>query len=505
MSFFFGDSFDLYAQATDASANYWDTVPSGSTSTLVAGRFSGSRALNVVGNPNFTKTSGVNDAVHHFNFAYMQSVNTTSSNIGFFIELFDGATAQCSVAIRGDGAIILTLGAPTSGSNLAVYTGAITVGTVWTMFEIEVTIHNTNGTFKVWKNGNPNPDFSVVGTPGSPLNTRASGNNYANKISIGVAQTIGSSTYIDDFLWRSDASGGSWMWIGDIRCYTRHPVSDAKTPEDFSRTTAAVNAQMWAPIGVQQSLAASQAEYMQFTASYSGLLTGVIFGPGSNGGTGHIKAAVFSSVSGAIGSVLAVTSELTNPTSLTLSFPTPAYLVAGQTYWIGVINDSGTVNLNVVTNPAPLIALSTTPYASWPVSSPGGTLGSFNAPGLTLIMTPQSNSDSVGELQQDGTTNYVYSSTNGQNDLYTIGPIGATPLQIFGVVTRGFFEKSDSGTRNATVQLKSGGTTVQGPDTALTTSAWNWISRLDLTDPATSATWTVSGVNAVQVGPRVTA
>lgn len=501
MAFFFGDGFDLYALPQDAAANYWDPTSNAASCSLVAGRFSGSRALNTSGAPFLSKTSNVNDGVHHFNFAYMQLGNTTSANIGFYVALFDGATAQCSVAIRGDGVFILTAGNWNSGSLLAIYPGAITVGNVWVSFEVEVVIHNTAGSITVRKNGNPNNDFFL-----GSLNTRASANNYANKISVGYAQNIGVSIYIDDFLWRSDVS--ALPWIGDIRCYTRRPVSDVTV--QFLRTSTSINSQLWSGVNVQQSLSAGTGIYMQFLATFSGLLTGVTFGPNSNGGTGHIKAALFSVNGNVVGSVLAVATEVTNPVvGFSMTFPTPAHVVAGQTYWLGVIEDSGTIALNVVNNPAGCLAIfagSTPPYASWPASNPGGALTSGNIPGMAVTITPQFNADVVGEFYQDAAISYVYSATNGQADLYAIGGIGTNPMVTYGVTTRGLFLKSDAGTRNATVQLKSGAVAaVQGPNTALNTAVWSWIARNDLVDPATGVLWTATAVNNVNVGPVVTA
>ena len=88
--------------------------------------------------------------------------------------------------------------------------------------------------------------------------------------------------------------------------------------------------------------------------------------------------------------------------------------------------------------------------------------------------------------------------------VYTIGSIANTPTTILGVVTRGYFEKSDAGTRNCAVQLKSGAATVQSTSTALNT-VWGWLYRTDLVDPNTSAAWTAIAVNNVQIGPVVTA
>ena len=62
--------------------------------------------------------------VHHFVVAFDQQNAITSSLAGIYLELFDGATAQCSVVFRSDGAILLTSATP-AGTVLATYTGAV--------------------------------------------------------------------------------------------------------------------------------------------------------------------------------------------------------------------------------------------------------------------------------------------------------------------------------------------------------------------------------------------
>jgi hypothetical protein len=125
---------------------------------------------------------------------------------------------------------------------------------------------------------------------------------------------------------------------------------------------------------------------------------------------------------------------------------------------------------------------------------------------MTVNITPTSgaNSPFVADIQQDGATSYVSSSTVGQADLYGIAPISATPSSVVAVVTRGLAQKTDAGTRNIGLNLRSGATTSSGASTALNTS-FGWISRTDLTDPATSAAWTATGVNNLQIGATVTA
>lgn len=231
MAFCFGDGFDLYAATADAVAGYWD---SGSTAnfSLQPGRFSGSQSVMGVGAivTWLVKNSGSNDAVHHITVAVKQSAAITGTAIYHFIKLSDGATDQCSIVFRSDGAILLTSGNQ-SGTTLATYTGAITLQNQWFAFEFEVVINNTTGSFKVRTNGASSDSFSATG-----LNTRGgTANNYANRLSLG--NSTNNQMVFDDLLWRSDAASVSW--VGDVRCYTRMPASDASV--QFSRSTGATN------------------------------------------------------------------------------------------------------------------------------------------------------------------------------------------------------------------------------------------------------------------------
>src|SRR4029077_8862713 len=223
MAWAFSDSFDLYAAIGDELAGYWD---SGAGAGLVAGRFAGSQAISIgTSQLTLTKSSGVNDAVHHLVCAFKQTAALSGSTLGMYFELFDSATAQCSIVFRSDGAILLTSGAP-AGTVLATYTGAVTAQNTWFAFEFEVTINNTTGGFAVRKNGAAVNDFSAAS-----LDTQNSANAYANKLSIGMQGAV-NSQLLDDLFWRSDAASVAWM--GDIRCFARMPVSDASVT--FSRS-----------------------------------------------------------------------------------------------------------------------------------------------------------------------------------------------------------------------------------------------------------------------------
>jgi hypothetical protein len=233
MAFFFGDSFDLYAAIADMTAGYWDSGAGNANLTAVgSGRFAGSRAINngTGGGLSLVKSSGANDAVHHIVCAYQQTAALSGTSVGFNFQLQDGATTQCSIVFRSDGAILLTSGGPT-GTTLATYTGAVTAQSTWYGFEFEVVVSSTTGSFTVRKNGNTVNDFTL-----GSLNTRTTANNYANRLAIS-GQAVVSSQFLDDVLWRSDASSIAWM--GDLRCYARMPASDASVT--FTKSTGASN------------------------------------------------------------------------------------------------------------------------------------------------------------------------------------------------------------------------------------------------------------------------
>jgi hypothetical protein len=488
MSFLFGDSFDLYTLPADAIAGFWD---SGATNfSLVAGRFGGRCLQNSSNGAYLVKSSGANDAVHHLTCAFLQTAALTGTTLGMYLQLSDGATNQCCIVFRSDGAILLTSATP-GGTVLATYTGAVTLLAQWFAFEFEVVIHPTAGRFRVRKNGNTTDDFDS----GATLNTRPGANSYANKLTLGQ-QTAVANQHIDDLLWRSDAS--SVPFVGDIRCYTRMPASDASVM--FSRSPAGPIVQT--PLTFNATLTPNSAfsYYTGFTASYDGTVS---TGSASiNAGyTGNLKCSVFNGTATTITTVLASATTLVNPTTgnNTITFPTPFPVTKGSVYWLGFASDTaGASALN--TNNVAGRNSGTTGYSAFPAASPTTTTGTGVISSWTLAII--NNAALVNEAQQDSTTSYVYSANVGDTDLYNIAPIGVTPASTVAVTTRAFVQKSDAGSRSGKVVLKSGGTTVDSGSAALSTT-WQQMYRTDTLDPATGAAWTAVGVNSAQIGVSV--
>jgi len=496
MAYFFGDSFDLYTNITDCMS-YWDATV-GSTQTLnlsTVSRFVGGRSLVINSwstTPYITKTSGVNDAVHHISVALYQPVTLGGGGTGMFFTFYDGATAQCTVCFRQDGALVLYSGG-VGGTILATWPAALPAQSIWYQYEIEVIINNTTGSIAVRRNGNTTNDFAATA-----LNTRGgTANNYANKIGVGTNWSSGNQN-IDDFLWRSDASSVSW--IGDIRCYVRRPISDAAIT--WTPSGAHSVSQTYAG-GSTEAIYNTQARFAPYFVNYSGEIDFVRVATAS-GASGNIKCAIWASdLTGSPTTVLGVSGPqavvVAGTNSFTFSPPIP--VVAGQKIWVGAIIDTTAGNWSTLFSSGGAIA--NVAYAVFPQPNQIVTTGYYLL-GSSISFSFSGNWGAVADQQQDALASYVYSSTPTQADFYTLTEIPIVPTAIIGVTTRGFMQKSDAGTRNAAVQLKSSSTTVQSTPTALNTT-WQWFYRNDLVDPATGTTWSPSGVDAAQIGPIVTA
>jgi hypothetical protein len=497
MAFFFGDGFDLYATLTDCGT-YWDAT-FGSTASLAlsaSGRFAGSRGLLSPTSsitPYISKTSGINDAVHHITVAILQVPPLTGTTNGTFFTLSDGATAQCTIVFRSDGAILLQSGA-LGGTTLATYTGAIAAINTWYSFEIEVVINNTTGSISVRKNGNSSNDFTL-----GSLNTRASANNYANKIAVGSNFATSLGQTIDDFLWRSDAS--SVAWTGDVRCFTRMPLADQSV--QFTRSGSVVP---MTPYPNQSSTAvlANQGQYIPFTPIASGTLTSLTIAI-AVASTANFKCSLYSSSGGLPATALGSATPISAPGvgNNTFTFSSPPSVVAGTLYFIAFNADAGSGQY-VTSNTTTAYFRSSDTYASFPTSNPVVTSGASPRV-FTASITPTTiaNAQFVNEQQQDGTASYVSDNAVGHADLYSIGTIASTPTTIVGVTTRGYIQKSDAGNRSAAVQIKSGGTTVASSPLALAAQSFQWVSRTDLVDPNTGLAWTAAAVDAVNIGPAI--
>lgn len=120
--------------------------------------------------------------------------------------------------------------------------------------------------------------------------------------------------------------------------------------------------------------------------------------------------------------------------------------------------------------------------------------------------TPNSgtaNFSRVNEAAIDGDTSYVSAATVNNEDIYDLDDLSYTPTGVDAVQILLAGRKDDAATRTIAPVLVSGATTDVGSDVAMA-ATYTLATQIHETDPNTSAAWTVSAVNALKAGMKVT-
>jgi len=182
---------------------------------------------------------------------------------------------------------------------------------------------------------------------------------------------------------------------------------------------------------------------------------------------------------------------------------TKASTVAGSTINTATFIVTGSFNAN---------------YTDMYVNDPTGTLcntfmgdgrvdgKAVTANGATTDFTPsaglnfQNVDDDPGN---DGDATFNESNTAGHKDLFALAnlPSLAGTIHAVGVACVG--KKTDALSRFFRNLLRSGGTNYEGADVALSGTAYGGKQTIWMTDPATSAAWTATGVNNMQAGYKL--
>lgn len=110
----------------------------------------------------------------------------------------------------------------------------------------------------------------------------------------------------------------------------------------------------------------------------------------------------------------------------------------------------------------------------------------------------------VNEASQDGDTSYVADLTVNDIDSYAITGLTHTPSSIFGLQTNIIARTDDAGARSICPLLYRSATAYAGTSVALGTSYQDKLQIYEQ-DPATSAAWTKTNLNATEFGLKVTA
>ena len=98
---------------------------------------------------------------------------------------------------------------------------------------------------------------------------------------------------------------------------------------------------------------------------------------------------------------------------------------------------------------------------------------------------------------------YVHSSNSGDRDLYTFTDLAATAGTVYGVVATAVVNKNDTGSKQAELTARVGGTNYDSAARTLTTTDVGEVQVWE-DNPNTSAGWTISDVNGAEFGVQVT-
>jgi hypothetical protein len=123
--------------------------------------------------------------------------------------------------------------------------------------------------------------------------------------------------------------------------------------------------------------------------------------------------------------------------------------------------------------------------------------------GSSTQFTPSSgaNYTTVDELPYSA-TDYVTSGTSGNRDTYAVADIPATAGTVFAVQSNVIAKKTDAAPISLKSALRSGASVYYGSPVSLGASD-GAVTDLYTADPATSTSWTISGVNALEAGFEV--
>lgn len=502
MAWIVGDSFDYYNGTADVARSVWDSATTaGINLVATATRFGGGQKLTNTTTTGMylQKTVASNEATLYAALAYYRAGALSGTNVEGYLQYRDGATAQCTVCFQSGGDITLRSGGPT-GTVLATYAGAFTQD-VWTHFQIRVVIDGAAGSMTIRKNGQTSDTYASA----TNLNTRGgTANNYANVVLYGNNTVVASNTFwIDDLLFFSGSGAAPNTWVGDVRAVCLPAAADTAQKQFTPLTATGTVTTGTASSAV--SMAQNTVRFTQFTPARSGVLAKATL-TYSAAYTGSAQVALYDNTgtAGAPGALLGTSAVVVNPASGAndFTFTGGPTLAQGRTYYLAY-NDN-IASAHSITAPAAAVSYTLAlAFASGFPNPAGAVVGAGTGTQPYGLLTLSGNVSQVSEALANGDTDYVFDATVNDADLYDMDDLQFTPMAIVGVVSKIYCKKSDAGTRQGQILVKSGTTQVAGADTVLGTT-YTYLSRVDAVDPNTGAAWTTAALNAMQIGQKVT-
>lgn len=345
--------------------------------------------------------------------------------------------------------------------------------------------------------------------------TGNTGNGQASLNTVLMSQTSNISLWVDDLCLYdpTHAAYNSAIMTQNVVVETQFPSGDNQT--QFTNDGNVIPPAGIAVRGVYRVTGtasfpgANQLLLIKITPVANCTLNSVSMIPNVSAGAAKFKAVIYADSAGSPGALANTGTEVvgcTSGTTLTLPLSTPQALTSGTSYWIGLITDTSISyqQYDATTN------LSIRKANTYTSGAPNPAGGGFTVGQPTLLIWGNAtgaatNWPSVSLNPPLGTSAaQVHSATVGQEDLFTFPVLASNPTAIYGGAVKAFMSKSDSGSRTASLNMKSGATDSTGSNAGQglsTTKQWQG-SIYDL-DPGTGAAWTNAGVNDAKSGVSV--
>lgn len=427
------------------------------------------------------------------------STQRTSNGDPIQIRFLDAGTMQAGI------------GTPTNGSaNIQVFNASLAAiatssatYTPGTPFLLEWDIQMlASGNYTVWKDGT-----SIIS--GSGGNFHGSANNFYNQIKLSCAGSASQANHdiSYDHLYVND--GTSTALLAQTVIETDFPTADSAV--QFAPGGFGLGFQN--ALGTSQTAPGANTLYLRkVTAPVGGAtLNSVTIVPAATSAGANFKAVLYADSAGAPAALIATGTQVTGTTSgatLTLPFSAGQALTASTSYWIGYITDTSVTVYQSDTGTTGWEKTNT--YASG-APNPAGTATSTTFANLILwgncTATTTNWIETSGQVPYGawGDFSYVFDSTVGHEDLFSIGALSVTPNTIYTVGVYAFLKDSAAGARTVTINLKSGGTDSAGSGFTPGNTNYGWSFNYYATDPNTASAWGASGLNAATSGYKITA
>jgi hypothetical protein len=415
----------------------------------------------------------------------------------FGISFMDVSTDQFTVFIDSVGKFEAVRGTAINGSfGTSLATSTASIGNnVWHYLEARVTIDNVAGSYDIYLDG-----VNILSATG--VNTRTTGNSYANAFRFYCTNNIG-GTQVDDLYVFDNSTSFNNAVRGDSIVETQWPSSDNTVA--FTVGASAFGA-YYANVANVNNQGANVLMLRKFAPAENCTINSVSTIPGSTSLSAKFKMVIYSDNSNAPGTLLSSGTEVTGCTAgivLTGNLVTPQSLTGAVPYWIGWITDTG-VNISQEDNTTNHGFVAANTYGSGaPTPNPAMT-------GLQpswLIWGNVTSAVNFAELQAAVAlplVNYVVNTSVGDEDLYNFPNLSTTPLTVAAMKVSAFCAKTDAGARTLDLRTKSSGTDDPGDNAGQSVVAsFQYLSSIWNTDPHTGLAWSASTINAAKSGMKV--